>query len=65
MWPDICRTVTIVRATGAGWAPLREGEVCLGRDGQLHNSRRDCRLAAGLSPRRARYSIAGWRTPWP
>jgi UrcA family protein len=41
VWPDICRTVTIVRATGDGWAPLREGEVCLGRDGQLHNSRRD------------------------
>lgn len=41
LWPDICRTVTIVRATGGGWAPLREGEVCLGRDGQLHNGRRD------------------------
>jgi UrcA family protein len=41
VWPNICRTVTIVRTTGAGWTPLREGEVCLGRDGQLHNSRRD------------------------
>lgn len=41
VWPNICRTVTIVRATDGGWAPLREGVVCLGRDGQLHNSRRD------------------------
>jgi UrcA family protein len=41
VWPNICRTVTIVRAVSDGWAPLREGVVCLGRDGQLHNSRRN------------------------
>jgi UrcA family protein len=40
MWPDICRMVTIVRATDGGWTPLREGEVCLGRDGRLHNGPR-------------------------
>ena len=41
VWPNICRTVTIIRAVDGGWAPLREGVVCLGRDGQLHNSRRN------------------------
>ncbi len=41
VWPNICRTVTIVRAAQGSWAPVREGQVCLGRDGALHNSRRD------------------------
>jgi len=40
-WPDICRTVTIVRAAGNGWDRLREGDICLGRDGRLHNSQPD------------------------
>ncbi|CAN5544121.1 hypothetical protein BH10PSE14_BH10PSE14_24360 [soil metagenome] len=40
VWPNICRTVTIVRRTPDGWDPVRAGEVCLGRDGALHNSRR-------------------------
>lgn len=40
VWPNICRTVTIIRRAGEGWTPVREGEVCLGRDGALHNSRR-------------------------
>ncbi|MDH7976057.1 hypothetical protein QH494_28090, partial [Sphingomonas sp. AR_OL41] len=41
LWPNICRTVTIVRGTPEGWNPVRAGEVCLGSDGALHNSRRD------------------------
>jgi UrcA family protein len=40
VWPNICRSVTIVRRTPGGWHPVRAGEVCLGRDGALHNSRR-------------------------
>jgi len=41
VWPNICRMVTIVRAAQGGLTPVREGEVCLGRDGALHNGRRD------------------------
>ncbi|MFA5964426.1 MAG: UrcA family protein [Sphingomonas sp.] len=40
VWPNICRTVTIVRQTPGGWNPVRAGNVCLGRDGALHNSER-------------------------
>ena len=41
VWPNICRTVMVLRKTQDGWDTVRQGEVCLGRDGALHNSRPD------------------------